>query len=361
MTAFDFTHWLSARALPLWRARGFCPQGFGAIEHLDADGQPALDQPRRNRIHTRQAFVFAGAARDLHSDDLPRAQRLLGFARSLIGPGGWLPTTSDAAGQPAGDAHRLYDLAFYILANAELPAPVIPWDFLLDALARLKADRGWWDDRYHSLPRTQNAHMHLFEAAHAAHAATGDPAWAAVIDECRALFADVFFQSDGTIFEFFDADWQPLQTGQQVEPGHGMEWVYLAYSDPVLRDQVDLDLMFNTAAAAMTPDGFLPDSTLPPSATCRLWPQTELLRAALVQQYRGRALPAPLQPTAILDRFAARYLTAEGGWIDACDRAGVIVADHMPSSSFYHIFSAWRAFSALSVDAARLGSTDRQS
>ncbi|ARO13559.1 mannose-6-phosphate isomerase [Ketogulonicigenium robustum] len=341
--AFDFSAWIRHRALPFWRARGLCPNGFGAVEHIRADGSAALYPLRRSRVHARQAFVFAAAARDMGTDDLPLAQHLLAFAHRTAASG-FIPIASDNHGRPVGDAHRLYDLAFYILANAECPAPVIPWDWLKQALAKLRAPLGWWDDRLRCAPRTQNAHMHLFEAASAAHRATGDPDWAEVADECRALFLTVFLQPDGTVLELFDAHWRPVKQGQRVEPGHGAEWVYLGHQDPQIAAAADLDTIFSAATRALGHAGFLPDQADDPLAGRRLWPQTELLRAALAQRARGRVLPPHLTPEAIIQRIAHSYLTPQGGWIDARDHAGRITAAHMPSSSFYHIFNAWRAW-----------------
>src|SRR5690606_32211788 len=85
-----------------------------------------------------------------------------------------------------------------------------------------------WTPR--SEPRSQNPHMHLFEALLAwAEADPGGP-WLDRADSIRALFDRFFFDAEaGILAEHFDRDWRRASgpAGEVVEPGHHFEWVYL--------------------------------------------------------------------------------------------------------------------------------------
>ncbi len=358
--------WLRDAALPLWSGAGIDPGTGGAVEALDHEGRPLLALDRRIRIHPRQAYVFAGAGQDLgRGDYLALSESLLAHGLAQRSPEGWLPARTSPDGRTSDHHNALYDLAFFVLAGAELtragrPQPEL-WSWLLEALDQLRDrnGRGWFETRHGatSEPRTQNSHMHLFEAATLAAEATGDAAWSEVREECLDLFRTVFLGPEGEVREFFDNDWRPVAEGQRVEPGHGAEWVYLLhrYGQLAGRDSgVDLDRMFGHIISWRDVSGFLPDAAALPGAagpirgvdTRRLWPQTELLKACRVQTARGRTLSPDLDPDAILRAMFRDYLEmpAVGGWYDQRSQTGTLVSQNMPTSSLYHLFVAFRDF-----------------
>ncbi|MEM7543986.1 MAG: AGE family epimerase/isomerase [Pseudomonadota bacterium] len=338
--------WLLSDALPLWRGTGVDRDGFGVWEALDHDAKPLTTMNKRFRVPIRQAFVFATAAQVLGTDDGPLAAKL--FAQSMAD--GVAADTGALAALHAPDGtilsapHDLYDLAFVILADASLQAGGhTPETDLMPLLDRLKVDRGWRENLFGRIgPRRQNPHMHLFEAA-LAQVAAGDERYRPIAEECLSLLHDVFLQPDGSLFEYFDDDWVPVATGQRVEPGHMAEWVYLLdYYHRVTGKEtgVDIDQLFAQARAARAENGFLPDATMPDVPTQRFWPQTELLKAALVQERRGAV--GPDMADAIFDQIFATYLATpvRGGWFDQFDAEGALISGNMPASTGYHIMLA---------------------
>ncbi|WP_425053999.1 AGE family epimerase/isomerase [Psychromarinibacter sp. S121] len=355
--------WLCDHALPLWSTAGIDPSGAGAWEALEHDGTPQRSRDKRLRVMPRQAFVFASAHMAGQGDYLALARDLFGFAMTR----GFDPDTGHLAARlsPAGDIlnapHDLYDLAFMLLAAAALTEAGIDTSDALSrlkqSLNQLKAPRGWYEDAAHSLPRRQNPHMHLFEAATELFRVTGDPDWRAVADECLGLFAEVFLQPDGRVLEFYTRDWTPVTEGQAVEPGHMAEWVWLLDRYELATGQgagaeagIDADAMFGAAIAARDGAGLLPDSLLPASDSRRTWPQTELLKACLARRRQGK--PELLHPDAVLAPMFAEYLETQvpGGWYDKRGLDGRLLSTDMPSSTFYHLHGACTAYLAAAED-----------
>lgn len=340
--------WLYEQALPFWAARGFDPDTGTAWEALTHAGQPRADIARRLRVQARQSYCFATSGRAL---DLPRAEALFRFTMQA----GFDPISGNLVGvfdphmAPMTTPHDLYDLAFVMLAAGGLAAAGVDvsqdLDHLEQALARLKADQGWFEDIHHSLPRRQNSHMHLFEAAILVWNATKRPLFKAVAQECLTLFKTRFLQPNGQVLEYFNADWSAVALRRQaVEPGHMAEWVYLIDLYETVfgtSTSVDLDRVFQGVRTVALP--LLPDAVWPLRETRRLWPQTEYLKAALVMRKHGalRARDHSL-PERILSNIWDQYLDVpcKGGWFDQRSANGALVSDLMPSSSFYHILGA---------------------
>lgn len=354
-------HWLLETAAPLWLDTGARPGG-GVWESLDLAGLPATGQNRRVRVQFRQAFVYADLA--ARFPDHPQAPRWRAFAVALNDwalthgvdrDSGNLGALMAPDGRLLAAPHDLYDLAFVLLAGAALIRAGagdsghrgLAWG--RQALDRLRAPVGWHEDaRLGALPRRQNPHMHLFEASTALAEVTGEPFWHGVADECLGLLRNRFLAADGTVLEYFDADLNPLSEGQQVEPGHGAEWIWLLerYERLLGRStEVDFTSMTQAMLAGRDESGLLHDRMHPPSATRRLWPQTEFLKAGLALARMGRPLPPDAAPQWVLGRLKSEYLgpAPAGGWLDLLDAKGsdVAPAPLMPASTFYHLAVAF--------------------
>lgn len=352
--------WLTAQAMPLWSEHGVDPAGLGAWEALTHDGTPIRTRNKRMRIHPRQAQVFAAAARQLATPALAEKARCLfrfGLSRADTGSGR-LPTVTTPDGTAQEYPHELYDLAFFILAAAELtridPDRADRLDDLKPSLNALSEDRGWAENAARRLPRRQNPHMHLFEAATEAFEVTRDPYWRHVAQKCLSLFQTVFLQPDGQVLEYFTADWTPVKDGQTIEPGHIAEWVWLIHRyETVMQTETGIDLcvLFRALLKGRDQDGLLRDTLCPLAETRRLWPQTEFLRASLAMTKRGRNLPDAARPDTIAEAIFDQYLDTPvaGGWYDkrACKSRAVMSTD-MPSSSLYHLYGAFSAYMGLS-------------
>lgn len=357
------TDWLSEAAFPLWSGVGY-DTGTGTVwEALDHQGQPLKDMPKRLRVQARQAFCFAdGAAGMPHLPDL--ADQALGLFRFALNQG-VDPATGNLGGvlNPDGTLrsapHDLYDIAFMLLAASALirTGHDIGADLarLETMLARLDAPRGWQECAAGTERRRQNPHMHMFESATALYQATGAPRFREMAGVSLDLFRDVFLQPDGSVFEYFTRDWQPVTEGQATEPGHMVEWIYLldAYETATGEDTgVDLMQIFNRAWAARDQAGALPDQARPEDGasagtTRRSWPQTELLKASVVLHRRGHTLPAGAGPEEVMAMLWREYLDVpvRGGWYDRRSLMdGSLLSDNMPASTFYHILVALQMY-----------------
>ncbi len=352
--AAALTRWIDTAALPLWTGIGIDPATGTAWEELDATGAPCPDMDRRLRVQVRQAYAFAlpGPAQNL-----ALARQLFDFAMTR----GFDPETGHLAAMLAPDLHiltaphDLYDMAFMLLAAAALidAGEDIAADLarLEQSLDRLKTDRGWVEDATARLPRRQNPHMHHFEAMTALYTATGEARFLTHAETCLGLFRDVFLQPDGTVLEFFDADWTPLtDTAQSVEPGHMAEWIFLLdrfEAATGTASGVDLVPLFAATLAARDAMGLLPD--VAGGTTRRMWPQTELLKASLVMRRRGH-LPEGEEdlPERTLQALQEQYFSPSvpGGWIDKRASDGTLLSDAMPTSTFYHVIVAARFYAS---------------
>jgi mannose/cellobiose epimerase-like protein (N-acyl-D-glucosamine 2-epimerase family) len=339
------TAWASEAALPLWTGPGIDPATGTAWEALDHAGRPCRGLDRRLRVQLRQAYCFAILGETARARSLFDWVMANGFERGTGNLAARLGPRMEIKTAP----HDLYDLAFAALAAAALIEAgediAEPLRRIEHGLARLKAPRGWVEDASRRLPRRQNPHMHLFEAATELLAATGAPRFRDMAEECLALFSEVFLQPDGRVLEFYDADWQPRQGhGQQIEPGHMAEWIYLIDRFEAVTGRssgVDRAVLWRAVLARRDGAGFLPDVSEPLLPTRRLWPQTELLRAAWVMARHG---DRDVDLQALFEAFRSAYLATPvaGGWYDRRTSDGVLVSDTMPASSFFHIVGVLR-------------------
>ena len=124
------------------------------------------------------------------------------------------------------------------------------------------------------------------------------------------------------------------------------EWVFLlAAGEAALGGPsgVDGGALFARALSDLGEDGLLPDATDPPTPTRRFWPQTELLKAALVREAAGGD---PVIADRVFDAIFDRYLatSARGGWHDRFDAEGRLLSGNMPASTGYHVIPALRYF-----------------
>lgn len=353
--------WLVRHALPFWSQNGFDAPAWGAWEGLDHYGRPLPEMIKRTRVQARQALVFAAASAAGYGVFRDHARAAFSFLAQYAynRQTGQFHALLKREGIVADPTQDLYDLAFVLLALAKLKAAgeeAIVTEWLPRWRAALlfhEAPRGWTETPQGRLPRRQNPHMHLFEAALAYYEVSGEKDFLVIAEECLALFRTVFLEKEsGLVLEYFDTDWHPVSPAEQVvEPGHMVEWTFLLseYERVTGRPSgVELRLLFDTALAIGLDDdkAFLLDSfTLDGRATSsarRLWPQTELLKASRILEARGEVLPATFRPDAIYDRFYSAYLDTpvKGGWYDRFDTRGRLLSNYMPSSSFYHIYSA---------------------
>lgn len=371
--------WMFDLALPFWCAHGFRPAAAdgatAAAEHLTLSGEPSHPGYTRMRVQARQLFVFSIAAeRGVHG----AAARADGLFRFILrhgrsNGGGWVRRLRPD-GAPLDDTADLYDMAFVLFAFAHharvtgdrqpLREAAQTLDFIRTRMTHpqggfgnaLPVEPGW---------RLQNPHMHLLEAAHALFQAGGGDAWAELAGELASLFHRRFLDpATGTLAENFTDALRRAGgvDGDLVEPGHQVEWIWLLDRQQFLFGGPAPDAAIGGLARVCEGQGVGTETGLMRDAisrdgrllrgTSRLWPQTELLRAGCVLHRRAdtvsdsdAALRLVLRTANnLLNRFlvgAGSVTPPPGTWIDQLDAFGLPAVHTIPTSSFYHIMTAW--------------------
>ncbi|MBS1017179.1 AGE family epimerase/isomerase [Acetobacter persici] len=372
-----FSDWLFQKALPFWATTGCdgTPHELallGAQEHLTLEGEPALPPFKRVRVQARQLFAFSWAALQGWEEGVSRAHGIFRFMlHAHREDGGWARTlTREGAVKDA--TADLYDIAFVVFALA--------WYGRLEGSGRaekLARDTLGWVQQHMATPnggflnwlpddgapRQQNPHMHLLEAALALYGTTHHEADLALAHTLYELFRTRFQDPvTGTLGEFFTKDWQPVpgEAGQWVEPGHHFEWVWLLgeyqrltgveTSEPALRlasfaTRFGLEPETGRVRDVLARDG----SVL--RGGSRLWVQGEALRGILSRDRldsRGIAVR-------LAENLLDHYFTGcpVGTWVDQLDAAGAPAVTKIPTSSLYHIITAFDALDLAAKQATK--------
>ena len=351
--------WLFEAAFPLWWRVGVDRSLGGYHERVGFDERPVLLQ-RRSRAAARQAFCYA-EARWLGWQGPWReaGQHALNFLRErFVQDDGTVISTVDQDGGVLDATFDLYNQAFALLAYACGHGALDPgggWQtrayVLVGTLKRAFAhpQAGFREDRDGHLILRANPHMHLLEAALAWLTIDTNPIWRDLAEEIVALCRDRFIDRDtAALREFFASDWTPMPgtSGEVLEPGHHYEWAFLldrwakltGHDRPAavaalirFADAKGLDRKRGVAVNAIKPDGSVAD------AIARLWPQTERLRAYLIDRHEGdeARLGEAIETL-------SRYLDAPlpGLWYENLAADGRFIAEAAPATSLYHIVGA---------------------
>jgi len=233
--------------LPLWREHAVDRKYGGFLSRLD----------RRWRVKDAD-----------HKDLVPTARLVYNFSQGhllggpswcteLAGHGAeflldrfWDPTHGgwfwqvDRQGRPTDQSKRTYGHAFAILALSEFHRATGRRDALEAAVHTYEAlDRHAWDadgggyverlSRDWTGPdsvRTQNSQMHMVEALLALHETSGERRWLERAEAlCRLMEQKLFDHEHGCLPEFFHDDWSdfPERMGDEIWPGHQLEWAWL--------------------------------------------------------------------------------------------------------------------------------------
>jgi len=346
--------------LPLWRGPGFNPSLRLPYEAMDAAGAAPLPVTRyRAMACARQLYVFAETGDIAHADTLFESLRQHFEDRAH---GGWFYSV-DPLGAPLDKTKDLYTHAFIVFAcsvygrlggnRAALDVARATSALIVD---RFAAADGLFnaslDASFGAVTETplQNPLMHLTEAWLAAREATGDAAFDTALTRLIVAVARSFLHAPtGCIAEL------PIHTtaaaDNRLEPGHQFEWFWLAscagkrlgdsgLDEALLRAfrfavEHGVDPASGAVAAALDENGRVID------ATQRIWAQTEYLRA--LATHGDAAVRATLPAQAA--RFETRFLTPQG-WVECRSASGEVARADMPSTTPYHLLSAWLALPA---------------
>jgi mannose/cellobiose epimerase-like protein (N-acyl-D-glucosamine 2-epimerase family) len=357
--------WVVNHAYPLWATAGVDENTAGFVEALDQDGTP-LAEPRRARVPPRQTFAFAQAAQlGWHGPAGDIAVRgLRYFIEKYRRSDGLYRTLVAVDGAPLDNSALLYDQAFALLgmsAAHKLSGRIGDWEREAEALLRAlnrhlkRSDGGFDSGLSNRLPLLSNPHMHLFEACLEWCDISANPQWPTLAQELGKLALAHFIDPDrGMLREYFDEAWNPVPglMGRIIEPGHQFEWAWL-----LLRWGIELHPDAERAALNLIEiaeqagvrndfavDALLDDLTIY-TASARLWPQTERLKAAsLAAAMTGESLHWTRAIAAA--KTLRQYLATPtpGLWRDQLNADGTFLAGPAPASNFYHIVSAILAF-----------------
>ena len=356
--------WLAEAAYPCWADRGVDANNGGFVEALGQNGV-TLGAPLRARVHPRQVYAFAQAARFGWRGDAAGIIRrgIDYFLTYYRRADGLFRTLADVDGTPLDDRALLYDQAFALLGFAAAAAA-------LDARAEFQARAlelrgliasrlGTGDGAFRSSAeadgqRESNPHMHLLEACLAWADLAHEEDWGDWIRELVSLALARFIRRDsGAVAEAYTSAWQsaPGIAGRIIEPGHQFEWAWLlmrseaGHPGPLRQAALRLIDVGETMGVrnGVAVNALLDDFTIhDPNA--RFWPQIERLKAALLAaQLTGEAHYWSLAEAAASSFLPYLDTPIAGLWFDVRLPNGQLVDSPAPASTFYHLVSALAA------------------
>jgi mannose/cellobiose epimerase-like protein (N-acyl-D-glucosamine 2-epimerase family) len=366
----QLSHWLNAKALPLWLSNGFDPAAGAFYERIGRDGNPMTADLRRARVQPRQIYCFAAAGmRGWQGKWRPAVlSSLKWFEDSYRRPDGLFGNLANASGEMVDDSFDLYNHAFAIFGYSYIarafPERATKMEkkavALLDLLngSYKHPMAGFEESVSRSLPLCSNPHMHLFESCLSWEEIADQPErWAALGDEIAELALSRFINArTGALSEFFDAAWSPMpgDKGRVVEPGHQFEWAWLLARWGELRGRddamaaagklFDIGVRHGVDAARKVSIMAINDDFSVRDPIARLWPQTEWIKAACIL---ARMAPVDDRDAYLKSAVAACDAllaffddTAAGLWHDKIAPNGTVVVEPAPASTFYHIACA---------------------
>lgn len=348
--------------VPLWQSNGWNSTLRLPHEALDSVSGLPLEATRyRAMACARQLYIFSHAGLP-GSSITARADELFASLQFYFadGRGGWIYSV-DAAGIPFDKNHDLYTYAFVIFACAEYfkqSGNACALQLMRQTVERVDQFFPDGNGLYVSTlgeelvdigsATLQNPIMHLTEAYLAAYSIDGDVRY---LRRLRGIGAAIFERfvdlNNGCVAELPQGE-----VGNRIEPGHQFEWFSLVNGVPAVFDGSDLELAMRRAfrfaqlhgvdkstlgvKAALSADGTVLD------AKQRIWAQTEFARAL--------AMEGSAQSISILTQWTHHYRTNflhSGGWCELLGATGETLRLDMPSSTPYHLFSAYLALQDL--------------
>jgi mannose-6-phosphate isomerase len=351
--------------LPIWRGPGFNTAMHLPYEAVSADAGhvPMPVERYRAMACARQLFVFSQAGEAAHAHVLFEA--LLHYFQDKQ-RGGWFYSV-DAQGAPLDTTKDLYTHAFLVFACAEYAASFDNRDALdlvhsTSALieTRFAAQHGLFnaalDADFSTVTGTpvQNPLMHLTEAWLAAREVTQDSAFDSALRKLADAIERTFVHAPtGCIAEL------PLGVDDnRLEPGHQFEWFWLIRQAGTLLGGSGLDDSLSRAFEFAQQHGVDPvtggvcasldEAGRVKDATQRIWAQSEYLRALATRNDDAARAVLPGQ----IERFRERFLHAQG-WFECKTAAGDVSRADMPSTTPYHLATAYAALPAEVRDAPR--------
>ena len=359
--------WLFQHALPIWRKNGIEQGTGGFFERLNLDGLGLLES-QRARVPSRQIYSFVEAGRlgwDAWKPIVVNGYKY--FCENFIDTNGAVISKFNPVNGTKNLEFDLYNQAFALFSFAQI-ADVVPefrenaeqharklLKFLKDNYAHQIA--GFNESIDGKLPLRSNPHMHLFEAFLAWELISEDGHWSQIVDEIANLCLNQFIdQESGVLREFFDSDWRPMQgdLGKVVEPGHLFEWAWLLVRWGNLRGEKSAILVAKKLFEIGIKYGIdmdrqvvvlqINDDFTVRDPVARLWPQTELIKAAILLAKNSNNDEKKLYEDYVIMGIIALEkffdIQPKGLWRDKLNSNGEFIVEPVPASSFYHIICA---------------------
>ena len=360
-------HWLFDEAIPVWTEKCLDPHFGGPVESFDLTGTgPSADPFKRTFVVARQLYVMSHAACLGVDKAGPIADTLFDYLSKHNWQGadqGWVHSLAHdkTIFDPTAD---LYDFAFclfglgwyykYSKSPAALKMAHQTTDIIENAF-RHPSGKGFHNQIPATLPRQQNPHMHLFEAALAMWDATGDDRFGQLSNELADFFLQHLYTPEiGTVPEFFDDGLARLgdEDGNRLEAGHQFEWAWILAQHQKLSGQdhsgVVRTLVSNAETFGVDPISQLTINAnhldmIPKDKGSRTWPSTERIKGWLgLYELTGTAPWHAVESSC--DALFSHHLGSlapYGMWIDAFDAQRQPTSSKIPSSTLYHV---WLAF-----------------
>ncbi|MCY4261197.1 MAG: AGE family epimerase/isomerase [Rhodobacteraceae bacterium] len=349
------------RILPYWITVGLDPGTGHFHEALALDGAPLSDSTLRTRTAARMIYVYADAARLGMAPDGSLSAAVLA-AEALerdagVAEGGYVRSIDRCTGTVLDAVRDLYDMSCTLIALASLLQTTGErcWleraEALLAALDRLLVlpSGGYAEDETGTLPRRQNPHMHLFEALTGLTEATRSDDHLSRLTVMHDLFLTRLLDGEGILTEYFGPAWERGDEwrSERLDPGHMAEWATLLSQaehllntdDSVIVEKLTQDAI-QLGPAGSHPLFFADEVNREGQGLrnrSRLWLQVEQIKSCLIT---GRLKRAEMVAEALLETYLA---SAERGvWIDSLDLGGNPIANTVPASSCYHLWTLVR-------------------
>jgi len=370
----EWVNWFYEDFLPYWIEEARDPAGFGFFDLLSQHAKPLKPERRTLLAQARLLFTFSHLA--LHTGDT-KFKEAADVARSALRafqkkPGLYSRARTNTK-QPTDSAEDnlafSYDQTFVILGlstwgrlnpetdvSAELETCWQAFEnHLTDNVSGLLLEHDELLQPAHpdSPWRSQNPHMHLYEASLQAYEMTSNPTWLSRAQEMRAKGLEYFYDQDtGTLLEFIASDLKglPGRDGLRREIGHQCEWAWLLCreaelgGDASVRDTANSLLLFaDTYGHASTGqmkgavfDAVSSDTTWNEDSFL-LWPQTEAIKTyAIRHELPGHKASAQH----LMHLVFTSYFAGNAAFVNQLDNNGAPIWPEALSRLLYHLVLA---------------------
>ncbi|ODS10546.1 AGE family epimerase/isomerase [Vibrio scophthalmi] len=367
-------HWLTHHALPIWLTSQDNQSGLFA-EGIMYNGELFDSNQIRFRVQPRQAYVYSHATLLGFIDANQSIDRVIKQGFDTFGSIKTGYRFSTAPSEESGSIN-LYEQAFSLLGfawyyrlnrdNSSFECMEATYQFIVEHFYD-PIEGGFFLTLGDKTKKSQNPHMHLFEALMVCFEHTNDSVWLERASNIYQLFTDHFLR-DGHLTEFFNRDFTlDNDIGDNLDPGHHYEWIWLLnHYQKLSGTNVDVAVnklnQFATQFGHNT-NGLVRDEILasgePLRVTSRLWCQTEYLKATIALWERDPTSVRRTEISRAVEQIFTYFLNpaSSGLWIDQVDECGGVCNEHSPASTFYHIFLAFSEVLKLDYEAAMHSTT----